>query len=362
MSQSTSRKCIPRQLGIPNLEEVVPRRQSARLLAKARAEAATASSHSGNPVGNSYSLSAPTERGTSASFSSKTREGRHKAVSLLEEVIEATKTFLLSPYMYEISKELAKSPDENAVKTCDSPCTVVKKAQTRPPHEGDDTPFWEWKFERKVPEAKSPLADTVSVSENQSFESAEMSEGNSDCKRVKIYEESDEETVLFPWPPSKSPSPTSTSERYSTCPTRKSEAVETDSYPSTSAQADHKPSRGFEDDEERLRHPAYNLESAIEEKTERINQLIAAYKAPRSRQTAEYEEIANATFERVCGEVRRKDEKGKEKRPASPLTKGVRLKKRLVEINRGKNESKGAEARSASEGTSTTGRVQRSVN
>ena len=333
MSQPPSRKCIPRQLGIPVLEEeeVVPRRQSARLLAKARAESATASSHSGNPVGNSYSLSAPTERGTSAPFSSKTREGRHTAVSLLEEVIEATKTFLLSPYMYEISKELANSPDENAVKTCDCPCTVSKKTQAPPPHEGDDTPFWEWKFERKIAKAKSPLTDTVSVSENQSFGSAEMPEKNAECKRVKSFEESDEETVLFPWPPSKSPSPASTSERYPTWATWKSEAVETDSYLSTSAQADHKPSRGFENDEERFRQPAYNLESAIEEKTERINQLLAAYEAPRSRQTAKYEEIANANFERVCGEVRRKDEKGKRKRPAPPLTNGVRLKKRLNE-------------------------------
>ena len=78
MSQTPSRKCIPRQSGTPDLEEVIPRRRSARLLAKARTEAATASSHSSNPVGNSYSF--PAQRGTSAPFYPKVPNGesRHR--------------------------------------------------------------------------------------------------------------------------------------------------------------------------------------------------------------------------------------------------------------------------------------------
>ena len=97
-------------------------------------------------------------------------------------------------------------------------------------------------------------------------------------------------------------------------------------------------------------------------KTESINQLLAAYEAPRSRQTAQ--ENTNVIFERVCvdGEVRKKNEKSKQKRPASPLTSGVRLKRRLVEIHCGKKESKSAEARLASEKTSTDGRSQKPVN
>ena len=72
---------MARQSGTPDLEkeEVIPRRRSARLLAKARAEAATASSYSSNPVGNSYSF--PAERGTSAPFYPKVPNGesRHTA-------------------------------------------------------------------------------------------------------------------------------------------------------------------------------------------------------------------------------------------------------------------------------------------
>ena len=171
MSQTPSRKCIARQSGTPHLEkeEVIPRRRSARLLAKARAEAATANSHSSNRVGNSYSF--PAERGTSTLLSPEDSEGEGSAEMSEKNADEKRaksddksyrETFVFDDWSLSrspspaltreccqtmstcsrVSKEVIVSADENTVETCDPPSMMLRKAQHSPLHE-DDKQFWQ---------------------------------------------------------------------------------------------------------------------------------------------------------------------------------------------------------------------------
>ena len=160
MSQTPSRKCIARQSGTPpphlEKEEVIPRRRSARLLAKARAEAATTNSHSSYRVGNSYSF--PTERGTSALLSPEGEGSAEMSENNADEKraksnVESDRETIVfddwslsrspSPALTSeccqtrstcsrVSKEVIVSADENTVETCDPPFYDVKKGTTLP--------------------------------------------------------------------------------------------------------------------------------------------------------------------------------------------------------------------------------------